>query len=147
MDMDEFTVRDIVSYCDIDTKLVMQNVCKLYKINNWQPKNNNSVRYGKYKRIGMMRHVDKDFETIPLFLNFNDEELATIRIKLPKNVKFHYDLPEEKFEYTCEKFWNMMRVVNLQKLIELLKTTNIGEEKLQQIIKESESKLNNATYD
>jgi hypothetical protein len=134
--IDKFTLQTIASYCDADTKVVMRVVCKRYNktktIKNIKKKD--SQRYKKYKYVMMKQRVDKRFDELPLFFNYTDTELTSIRIDLPEE-DFNYDMPEEEFDYANNMFWGSMRVINFPKLITLLRNTNIGEDKIQEIIK------------
>lgn len=136
MNTDQFTLQTIVSYCDIDTKLIMLVICKQFNMIDIADKNT-SMRYKNHEYIKMKRLVDDGFNKAPLFFTFTDTELTSIRIDLPEQIDFNYDLPEEEFDYVNNKFWGSMRVINFPKLITLLRSTNIGEKKIQAMIKES----------
>lgn len=134
--LDFYTLQTIVSYCDVDTKIVMRVICKKCNMINIVDKDD-SMRHKKYEYAKMKRRVDEGFDELPLFFKYTDTELTSIRIDLPDQVNFDYDLPEEEFDYVNNKFWGSMRVINFPKLITLLRSTNIGEKKIQEMIKES----------
>lgn len=136
MDIDRFTFQNIISYCDADTKLVMRVICKQYNTIKIIKKKESS-RYKKYAIARMKKQTDKEFRKMPMFFDFIDEELTTIKIKLPKKIKFNYELPEDEFCYKNDKFWETMRVVNFQKLVKFLRKTNIDEKYIQDLIKAS----------
>lgn len=134
--LDFFTLQTIVSYCDVDTRVVMRIMskqCSMINITDME----DSKRYKKYEYVKMKQRVDESFDKLPMFFKYTDIELTSIRIDLPEQVNFDYDLPEEEFDYANNKFWGSMRVINFPKLITLLRSTNIGEKKIQEMIKES----------
>lgn len=82
------------------------------------------------------KKIDRIVKNFPLFLTTVSDDLCEYVMRYPKDFVYHYDLPDKEFEYKSHLVEGQVCIVFMPKLIELLRSLNISEEKLHEIMEE-----------